>query len=177
MVNSRPSDVEYATYFARYVSLVPETDVMSVPGQQPSELTEIAAQIPADRERVRYDAGKWSIREVFGHMTDAERVFGYRGFCISRGEQAPLPAFDENAYVARSRYDEQPLADLLAELIAVRKSNLAFLRQLQEREWELMGTASLKPVSVRALAFVMAGHVRHHLAGLHKNYDVRGRRS
>ncbi len=172
-MKTRPSDVEYAAYFARYISLVPETDVMSVLGQQPAELTEIAAEIPVDRERFRYDTGKWSIREIFGHMTDAERVFGYRGFCISRGEQAPLPAFDENAYVARSRYDEQPLADLLAELITVRKANLAFLRLLQEREWELIGTASQKPVSVRALAFVMAGHVRHHLSGLHKNYNVR----
>ncbi len=171
-MKSRPSDVEYATYFARYVSLVPETDVLAVLGQQPAELTEIAAQVPADRERFRYDTGKWSIREVFGHMTDAERVFGYRGFCISRGEQAPLPAFDENAYVARSRYDDQPLPDLLEELITVRKANMAFLRLLQEREWELMGTASQKPVSVLALAFIMAGHVRHHLAGLQKNYNA-----
>jgi hypothetical protein len=173
MMNTRPSDVEYAAYFARYISLVPETDVMSVLGRQSSELTEIASQIPADRERFRYERGKWSIREVFGHMIDAERVFGYRGFCISRGEQAPLPAFDENAYVARSRYDEQPLAELLAEWIAVRKANLAFLLPLQEREWELVGTASLRPVSVRALAYIMAGHVRHHLAGLCNNYGVR----
>lgn len=171
-MNSRPRDVEYAAYFARYISLVPETDVMAVLEQQPLELTHMAALVAADRERFRYDTGKWSIREVFGHMTDAERVFGYRAFCISRGEQAPLPAFDENAYVAESRYGEQPLADLLAELITVRKANLAFLRPLQQREWELMGTASQKPVSVRALAFVMAGHVRHHVAGLRKTYGV-----
>lgn len=174
MMTTRPSDVEYAAYFARYVSLVPETDVISVLEQQPAELTQIAAQVPADRERYRYSTGKWSIREVFGHLTDAERVFGFRGFCFSRGEQAPLPSFDENAYVTRSHYEGQSLADLLAELIAVRKANLAFLRHLQEREWELIGTASNTPVSVRALAFIMAGHVRHHLAGLRKNYNVRG---
>jgi uncharacterized damage-inducible protein DinB len=171
-MNTRPSDDEYAEYFARYVTLVPEADVMSVLGQQPAELTRIAAQVSAEGERFRYGAGKWSIREVFGHMTDAERVFGYRGFCISRGEQAPLPAFDENIYVARSPYDGQRLADLLDELIAIRRGNLTFLHRLQEQEWELRGTASNRTVSVRALAFIMAGHVRHHLNGLRANYGL-----
>jgi hypothetical protein len=171
-MKSRPLDVEYAGYFSRYVSLVPETDVMAVLEEQPVELTHMAALVAADRERFRYDIDKWSIREVFGHLSDAERVFGYRAFCISRGEQAFLPAFDENAYVARSHYDEQTLADLLAELIAVRRANIAFLRHLGDREWERTGTASNKPVSVRALAFVMAGHVRHHSALLSKNYGV-----
>ena len=171
-MKSRPSDVEYADYFTRYVALVPETDVMTVLEKQLAELPQIAALVSADRERFRYDTGKWSIREVFGHMSDAERVFGYRAFCISRGEQAFLPSFDENAYVAQSHYDEQNLAELLAELIAVRKANIAFFRILRDREWERTGTASNKPVSVRAVAFIMAGHVRHHMNGLRKNYGV-----
>jgi len=172
MTKSRPTDVEYAAYFSRYVSLVPETDVMAVLEEQPAELTHMAALVEADRERFRYDTDKWSIREVFGHLSDAERVFGYRAFCISRGEQAFLPAFDENAYVARAHYDEQALAELLAEFIAVRRANIAFLRHMGDREWERTGTASNTPVSVRALAFVMAGHVRHHVALLRKNYGV-----
>jgi hypothetical protein len=149
-MKSRPSEVEYAAYFSRYVSLVPETDVMTVLEEQLNELPNIAALVPADRERFRYDPGKWSIREVFGHLTDAERVFGYRAFCISRGEQAPLPAFDEDAYIAESHYDERTLADLLLELVSVREANIALLRHLGDREWERAGTASNKPVTVRA---------------------------
>jgi hypothetical protein len=171
-MKSRPSEVEYADYFSRYVTLVPETDVMTVLENQLTELPQIAALVPADRERFRYDAGKWSIREVFGHMSDAERVFGYRAFCISRGEQAFLPAFDEDVYVSESHYDERPLGDLLAELVTVRTANIAFLRHLGDQEWVRTGTASNKPVSVRAVAFIMAGHVRHHLAGLRKNYGL-----
>jgi hypothetical protein len=108
-------------------------------------------------------------------MTDAERVFGYRAFCISRGDRTPLPGFDENPYIAASRYDDHDAGELLAELILVRQSNLEFLNRLNDEEWRRMGTASGHPVSVRALAYMMAGHVRHHLHGLQASYGVTGR--
>jgi len=171
-MTSRPSNAEYAAAFAGYVSLVPEQDIVSVLERQPEELRRFVRAVPPDRERFRYAPEKWSIREVFGHLIDAERVFAYRAFCISRGESAHLPSFDENPYVAESRYEERPLADLVAEFTDVRRSNLHFLGWLTDRDWGREGTAGDKTVSVRALAFIMAGHVRHHLIVVRERYGV-----
>jgi hypothetical protein len=167
----RPADTEYAPFYAGYVSLVPEADILSVLEEQKAAFRRLAAVEP-DRETFRYAPDKWSVREVTGHLTDGERVFGYRAFAISRGEKAGLPAFDENEYVAASGYGEVPLADLVAELVAVRDANLAFLRRLTADEWSRLGTASGKSVTVRALAWVLAGHPRHHLGILRERYSV-----
>jgi len=172
MITSRPSDTEYAPYYSRYISLVSEADVLSALEAQVDEIQRVGESITPEREKYRYEEDKWSIREVFGHLTDTERVFGYRAFCISRGERAPLPSFDQNPYVAESRYNEYGLSELISEFILVRKSNIALLRRLNDGEWKRMGTASNNPVSVRALAFMMAGHVRHHFKGLRTSYGV-----
>ena len=171
-MTTRPNDTEYAPAYSAYVSLVPETDALSVLDKQAAELTRLATAVPADRETFRYAVGKWSIREVFGHVIDTERVFGYRAFCISRGEQAGLPAFDENDYVRQSDFHNQPLEKLAVEFKTVRDSNLPFLRRLDDQILKRFGTASGKPISVRALLFIMAGHVRHHCNVLHERYDV-----
>ena len=169
---NRPAETEYAPFYAGYVSLVPESDVLAVLEEQKDAFRRLAVGVPKDRERHRYAEGKWSIREVVGHLVDAERVFGYRAFAFSRGEKAALPSFDENEYVAASGYDEVPLAELVRELVAVRDANLAVLRRLSDAEWTRVGTASGKLVSVRALGFIMAGHPRHHLAILRERYAV-----
>jgi hypothetical protein len=168
----RPSVSEYAQFYAGYVSRVPESDILGVLGGQAEELLRVARSVPPSREQYRYAPGKWSIREVFGHLIDAERVFGYRAFCITRGEHRPLPAFDEQAYVASSRYDQRTLPDLVREFTMVRGSHMAFLTTLGEAEWGRSGIAAEAPVSVRALAFIMAGHLRHHLNVLTTRYDV-----
>jgi len=169
---SRPAETEYAPFYSGYVSLVPESDVLAVLEEQRDVFRRLAVAVSAGRERHRYAEGKWSIREVAGHLVDAERVFGYRAFAFSRGAKAPLPSFDENEYVAESGYDEVPLAELVDELVAVRDANLEVLRRLADAQWARVGTASGKPVSVRALAFIMAGHPRHHLAILRERYGV-----
>jgi hypothetical protein len=171
-MTSRPIATEYAPFFSGYVSLVPEDNVLAVLENQLADAARFAAGVSPERERFRYAPDKWSIREVFGHLIDSERVFGYRAFCISRGEKASLPPFDENAYVEGSRYDRQLLVDLLSEFTTVRQGNMAFLRQLDEQGWLLLGTASNNPVSVRALAFIMAGHVRHHFNVMRERYGV-----
>ncbi|HXK12608.1 MAG TPA: DinB family protein [Vicinamibacteria bacterium] len=168
----RPSDTEYAPFYAGYVALVPETDVLAALEGQVGEIRRRLAPVTGERERQRYAEGKWSIRQVLGHLVDGERVFGYRAFCFSRGEAASLPSFDENQYVAAAGTDRIPLLELVEELALVRQSNLAFLRRLGEGEWGRVGTASGKAVTVRALAFVMAGHPRHHLNVLRDRYGV-----
>jgi uncharacterized damage-inducible protein DinB len=168
----RPTETEYAPFYARYVALVPETDILAVLEQQIEEIRLLASSVPLSRETYRYAEGKWSIRQVLGHLVDGERIFGYRAFCISRGEQAALPSFDENEYVSGARSDATPLVELADELALVRRSNLVVLRRLEEAQWANAGTASGKPVSVRALAWVMAGHPRHHLGVLKERYGV-----
>jgi hypothetical protein len=172
MPTGRPAESEHAPYYGRYVSLVAEDDAIAALERQVDEIRRLVASVPADRETFRYGPDKWSVRQVIGHLVDGERVFGYRAFCISRGEQAALPSFDENAYVAESRYDEIPLPELGRELLAVRDANLVALRRLDAGAWTRMGSASGKPVSVRALGFVMVGHVRHHAAILRERYGI-----
>ena len=168
----RPESSEYAPFYAGYVARVPEDDILSVLQRQGEQIRDLARSLPAAKETYRYADGKWSIREVLGHLIDGERVFGYRAFCFSRGEQAPLPSFDENQYVAAAGADTIPLAELGSEFAAVRASNLAFLRRLSAAEAARVGTASGKPISVRALAYIMAGHPRHHVAVLRERYGV-----
>jgi hypothetical protein len=168
----RPTETDFAPFYARYVALVPETDILEVLEQQAEEIRRLAGSVPAGRETHRYAEGKWSIREVLGHLVDGERVFGYRAFCISRGEAAALPSFDENQYVAAARSDATPLRELADELALVRRSNLVVLRRLEPREWARVGTASGRPVTVRALAWVMAGHPRHHVLILRERYGL-----
>ena len=172
MRTSRPADAEYTAYYARYVALVPELDILTVLRRQSSEVATSLGAVSPDREKFRYAPEKWSIREVCGHLIDGERVFGHQAFRFSRWESAPLPSFEENAYVLHSRYLERPLADLLAEFLAVRTANLHFLGWLSEDDWARKGTVGDELVSVRALAFIMAGHVRHHMTVLRDQCGV-----
>ncbi len=168
----RPADTEFAPFYAGYVALVPEDDVLAVLAAQVEDFRSLARSVAPAREGFRYAPDKWSLRQVVGHVTDGERVFGHRLFCFSRGEQAALPSFDEKAYVAQSVYERVPLAELVEELVTVRQGHLAVLRRLDAETWGRAGTASGKPVTVRALAYVMAGHPRHHLAILRQRYGI-----
>ena len=169
---SRPKAEEYAPFYAGYVARVTEDDILGVLAAQKDEIGALARSLPEARQSYRYAEGKWTIGEVLSHLIDGERVFGYRAFCFSRGELAPLPSFDENQYVSAARAGDVPLVALASEFTAVRESNLAFLRRLGDDAWARTGTASGKPVSVRALAWIMAGHPRHHLAVLRERYGV-----
>ncbi|MCU0452576.1 MAG: ester cyclase [Bacteroidetes bacterium] len=171
-VPTPPLETEYAAYYKRYVTLVPEANIVTVLHDQTLVLQHTAALVMPSQESFRYAPGKWSIREVFGHLIDAERIFGVRAFCFSRGELAHLPSFDENKYVTHSRNDARTLRDLVREFTAVRSANLIHLYTLGAPEWAHVGTASGHPVTVRAIAYVMAGHVRHHVGVLRERYGV-----
>ena len=166
----RPSDTEYSDEAASYVALVPENDVMKVLREQVESVRKIISGISEEQELFRYAPEKWSIREMVGHLSDGERVFGFRAFTFARGDAAALPGFDENDYVRQSNSDQAQLQDLLAEFIALRQSNVMMLEQLKEEAWERVGVANGNPVSVRAIVWIMAGHVRHHLNILTERY-------
>ena len=168
----RPASSEHAPFYERYVALVPGTDVLGVLERQVDELRRLAAALDAEREEHRYAPGKWSVREVLGHVRDGEREFGHRAFRFSRADPTPLPGFEENHYVAAASFDRRPASAIVAELTLLREANLAMLRQLPDEAWERTGTASGMSVSVRALAFILAGHLQHHLNVLRERYGV-----
>ena len=169
---SRPADTDFAPFYAAYVLRVPETDPVPVLEAQPVEIRALANVIAPEEELFRYAPDKWSIRQTLGHLIDTERVMGYRAFCIARGETKPLPGFDQNDYVARADSDERSVTDMAHEFAAVRYANLWTIRRCTPEEWSRVGNANGYPISVRALAYVMAGHVRHHVAILRERYGV-----
>ncbi len=168
----RPAAGEYAPYFDRYVARVPEADALPVLERQRAEVRAAFEGIPEAKGGYRYAPGKWSIRELLGHVTDTERIFAYRALCIARGETAPLPGFEQDPYVANAGHDRWTLAELLEDFDAVRRTNLAMISHLDEAAVRRVGTSSGHATSVRAIAYILAGHVRHHLGVLAEKYGV-----
>lgn len=169
---NRPLQTEYAPYYESYVSRVSEGDIMPVLRSQMDELDVLLEHVAPDQETFRYAEGKWSIREIVGHLIDGERVFGYRALCIARGEKQNLPGFDQNDYMLTAPYNRIELEDLLSELRLIRLGNIAMFRTLDEESWSRVGTANDNQVTVRALAFIMAGHLRHHMNVLRERYLI-----
>ena len=167
---SRPNEAEYAPYYQSYVDQVSETEILPVLRAQMDDLDVLLERVAADKETYAYAEGKWSIRELVGHLIDGERVFGYRAFCIARGEQQNLPGFDQDDYMLTAPYNHIELEDLLSELRLIRLGNIAMFRTFDEESWSRVGTANENQVTARALAFIMAGHVRHHMNVLRERY-------
>ena len=153
-----------------YVDLVPEDDVIGALEAQQKELAMLLRPLSEEKAGHRYAEGKWSIREVVGHITDTERVFAYRLLTFARGGDQPQPGFDEKMFAANGGYDAQPFGDLLDGFDAVRTSSLFLLRQLPPEAWDRGGVANNKPIDVRTLARMMAGHARHHTKILRERY-------
>ncbi len=168
----RPEKEEYAAFYKTYVSLVAETDIVSTLENQIAELQDLFVEVSEEKADFRYAEGKWSIKELLGHLIDGERVFSYRALRISRGDQTPLASFEENSYVANSNFSNIELADLIKEFSLLRGSNVLFFKNLTDEAWLRTGTASDATVSVRALAFIMVGHVFHHANILRERYLV-----
>lgn len=166
----RPSATDHAPYYARYIQLVPDGDLLSLLERQGRETVTLLRGISEKQSRHRYAPEKWSIREVVGHLNDSERVFTYRALSFARGDTAALPSFDENAWGAASNADHRELADLIEDFEAVRAATVALFRGFSEAEFKRSGTASNNPVTVAALAYIVAGHERHHVNILKERY-------
>jgi DinB family protein len=168
-----PGADEYAAAFAGYVAQVPlHTDLHQLLAEQLDTTSARLRAVPEARGGFRYAPEKWSVKEVVLHLADTERIMAYRALRIARGDPTPLPAFDENAYVPLSGADAQPLAELVEGWADVRRATLALFRQLPAEAWLRRGVASGKPVSVRALGWIIAGHERHHLDVLGVRYGL-----
>lgn len=166
---ARPDASEYAAYYERYVSLV-EGDVLETLERQGAETAALLGGISETAAGARYEPGKWSVKELVGHMIDGERIFAYRALRFARGDATPLPGFDQDPYVAFGNFDARTLRSLAEEFAHVRASTLSLLRSLDTEAWSRRGAASDNEVSVRALAYIIAGHEAHHVSILRDRY-------
>lgn len=168
----RPAAGEYGEYYGNYISEVPDVDLLKFFESQLRETRALLSSIAEGRGGFRYAEGKWSIKEVIGHLSDAERVFSYRALCFARMDATPLPSFDENAYVPAGDFDRRTMASLIDELVHVRNASIALFRTFTLESGARVGTASGKQMSVRAAGWVIAGHTAHHVRVLKERYGV-----
>ena len=164
----RPRTNEYAPYFERYIALVPEDDILGTMETQLADALAFLRSIPEDQSAVRHPPYTWTIKEVIGHLIDCERIFAYRALRFARGDATPLTGFEENDYVREAEFDRLPLRALIGEFEAARRSHMWLFRNLSEAAWLKRGEANSNTISVRAVAYIMVGHVRHHLAIVRK---------
>jgi uncharacterized damage-inducible protein DinB len=169
---SRPGPDEFFEYYGKYIDLVPGDDARPVLRDQIEDTVRLLAPLDESKALHRYAPGKWSVKEVVGHLSDSERVFAYRALRMGRGDATPLPGFDEKTYVPAGRFDSRPLADIVHEFESVRAASLALFRGLDDEALLRRGTANGNTVSVRALAWILAGHELHHRGLLVERYGV-----
>jgi len=170
MTQNRPQKGDYALYYEKYIALVPSGDFLEILKGQQRELTRLLTPLTDQQAEFRYAPGKWSIKEVLGHINDAERIFAYRLLRIARGDQTPLPGFEQDNYIEPGNFSARKLADLLHEFSTVREASVSLVHSLDDAAWLRRGVASQKEVTVTALAFVIAGHERHHRIILEERY-------
>jgi uncharacterized damage-inducible protein DinB len=170
MTTAAPERTEAAPYYFTYIDRVPAGDIVDILRTQAREVGAWARGVPEERSSYRYAEGKWSLREVLAHINDCERLFVGRAFWFARGFDTPLPSFDQNVAMAASRAHERRWQSLIDEFDAVRAASLSFFETLPAEAWGRRGIASDNPFTVRALAYMTAGHVVHHLDIVRERY-------
>jgi uncharacterized damage-inducible protein DinB len=168
---TKPQPDEHVEYYAKYIRLVGD-DALAALRAQSASTPRLLSGLSEAQAMHRYAPGKWSVKEVVGHITDGERVFSYRALWIARKDPSPMPGFDENAWVPAANFDRRSMHDLVASYEAVRAATVALLSSFDDETLTRRGTANNQEVSVRALAHIMAGHELHHVALLRERYGL-----
>jgi hypothetical protein len=165
-----PEPSEYAPYYTRYISLVPAGDIVETLDQQCDKTRFLLSNLDEDEGDTRYAPGKWTVKEVLGHIIDTERIMSYRALRISRNDKTPLPSFEQDDYIRYGPYTAPELTSLLEEFHTVRRSTMLLFTHLSPEAWDRTGTVADNPVSVRALAWIIAGHEIYHRKILKEKY-------
>ena len=165
-----PSLTEYDTFYAGYISCVKDSNVVSVLRQQQALVVDLLGKLSEEESNYRYAPGKWSLQEVVGHLIDTERLFSFRALCIARGETQALPGFDQDDYVAAGSFEARTIKNLLAEYGAARESSIQLFENLDPSVWSNEGIANEVSFTVRAIAFIIAGHEAHHIGVIQGKY-------
>jgi hypothetical protein len=172
MTINRPDPSEFASFYTGYIGKVPDSGPAALLKEQIGTLEKLRA-LPEDQANFAYADGKWTVKELIGHVADAERVFSYRLTRIARGDSTPLAGFDENAWAKTAPHARRPIAAVVDEMIAVRRSTLALVDSLDDTSIGNTGLANNNPVSARAICWIMAGHAKHHLDILQERYGLK----
>ncbi|MCB0284213.1 MAG: DinB family protein [Calditrichaeota bacterium] len=159
----RPAKKEYAAYYQGYIDAVPNGDLLVIMEKQNTQLCEFFAHVNEEKANYRYAEGKWTLKEVLGHVVDVELIFLNRALRISRGDKQNIPGFEQEDYVANSNFSNLTLDEIVEQFYLIRKSSVAIFKSLSEKMWGLSGVANNQKVTVRAIAYIMAGHVIHHM--------------
>ncbi|WP_110932211.1 DinB family protein [Paenibacillus bouchesdurhonensis] len=167
---SKPQLGEYPEHFEEYIREVPESQLLSLLELQPEEAMLKLGTLSEEAGNYKYDEGKWSLKEVLGHINDTERVMSYRLLRIARGDKTPLPGFSEELFVSHANFDRLSIIQLLKDFSTVRNATLTLARQLDDEAWQRTGTASDELISSRALAYLIAGHAKHHFRIIRERY-------
>jgi uncharacterized damage-inducible protein DinB len=170
LVIARPEASEYAPYYDRYISLIRDNDILRTLDQQRGQMVQLLSGLTEADGEFRYLPEKWSAKEVLGHICDAERIFAYRALRISRGDATPIEGFEQDDYVRNGPFASRPIADAIEDYIAVRRATISLLRSLEEPAWSRRGIANKNEVTVRAIAYLIAGHEVHHRRILQEKY-------
>lgn len=170
--DNHPEADEYGEFYQGYIDLVTEPNVLQMLIKQGQELYALTQKLTPEEAAHRYEKGKWSVKEVIGHLVDTERIMAYRALCISRGETTSLPGYDHDAYVENAHFNERSLQSISTEYDALRNSNISLFNSFTEEQALRKGTANGVTVSVRALAHIIAGHERYHLNSLEEKYGI-----
>jgi uncharacterized damage-inducible protein DinB len=166
----RPQPNEYPSFYKSYVDNVRTDNIIKELTDQVLDIQAIISEIPEDKEDYRYAEGKWTVKEIIGHIIDTERVLGYRAMRFARKDSTPLPGYDENWFVAHANFQKQSLYSLGHEFAIVREANLALFKVWDEEALSQMGVANNLDVSVRAILFMIAGHAVHHINVIKTKY-------
>jgi hypothetical protein len=167
---ARPEPAEYSPYHEGYISLVPGDDILSTLDSQRRQMLILLSGRDESEGDFRYAPGKWSVKEVLGHVCDTERIFAYRALRIARGDRTPLAGFEQDDYIRNGPFAARQLPDLIEDYIAVRRATLTLFRNFDEAAWLRSGIANNNEISVRALAYITAGHELHHRRILEEKY-------
>ncbi|HEV7698592.1 MAG TPA: DinB family protein [Pyrinomonadaceae bacterium] len=169
----RPEQNEHDPYYNGYISQIAEgDDLFEVMDAQPAGLRSLIAALPEEKGTYSYADGKWTVKELLSHIIDGERMFAYRILRISRGDETPIEGFDQDPYIAHSHANDRSFAELMEEFDLVRRANMLMFRNMTDEDAARIGTANEKQISARAIAYIMAGHVRHHENILKERYLV-----
>ncbi len=168
----RPSSDEYVPYYGQYIQLVPDGDVTAMLEEQLAETVAMLSGFSEEQSQWRPAPGEWNAVEIVGHLADTERVFAYRALSFARNDPTALPGFDQDVFMLEAGFARRPLGDVVAEFVAVRRATVALLKSLDAAAWERRGAADGNAVSVRALAYILAGHERHHRLDFPRHRDM-----
>ena len=166
----RPNNDEYREYFDRYIALVPEGEIIILMKDQLEEVINFLDEISEDKSTYRYADGKWSIKEVLGHMIDTELIMTYRALRIARKDNKPLEGFDENEFVNSANFDKLSFASLMELFESTRKMTIALFKTFDSSKGAAIGIADNYKISLRSIAYIIVGHVTHHLTVIKERY-------